>query len=63
VISPAEGLEPEADLGVRTGPVPHPWARGTEILVGWVLTFGLLYVVGYLLTHVIPSGPDNAVPP
>jgi undecaprenyl-diphosphatase len=31
--------------------VPHPWAGGAEILVGWVFTFGLLYVVGYLLTQ------------
>jgi membrane-associated phospholipid phosphatase len=61
--SPAEGLEPEADLEpFDSETLPHPWAKGAEILVGWVLTFGLLYVVGYLLTHVIPSGPDNAVP-
>jgi undecaprenyl-diphosphatase len=63
--SPAEGLEPEADISpapFSSATVPHPWAKGAEILVGWVLTFGLLYVVGYLLTHVIPSGPDNAVP-
>jgi undecaprenyl-diphosphatase len=63
--SPAEGLEPEADIAPAPSEgrvLPHPWAKGTEILVGWVLTFGLLYVVGYLLTHVIPSGPDNAVP-
>jgi undecaprenyl-diphosphatase len=31
--------------------VPHPWAGGAEILVGWVFTFGLLYLVGYLLTE------------
>jgi membrane-associated phospholipid phosphatase len=65
--SPAEGLEPEAAADLAPAPsegtvLPHPWAKGAEILVGWVLTFGLLYVVGYLLTHVIPSGPDNAVP-
>jgi membrane-associated phospholipid phosphatase len=64
---PAEGLEPEAapDLApapASTAVIPHPWAKAAEILVGWVLTFGLLYVVGYLLTHVVPSGPDNAVP-
>jgi membrane-associated phospholipid phosphatase len=64
---PAEGLEPEAapDLApapASTAVIAHPWAKGAEILVGWVLTFGLLYVVGYLLTHVVPSGPDNAVP-
>jgi membrane-associated phospholipid phosphatase len=65
--SPVEGLEPEAAADLAPAPaegavLPHPWAKGAEILVGWVLTFGLLYVVGYLLTHVIPSGPDNAVP-
>jgi undecaprenyl-diphosphatase len=64
--SPAEGLEPEADIAPAPASQPesvaHPWAKGAEIVVGWVLTFGLLYVVGYLLTHVIPSGPDNAVP-
>lgn len=65
--SPVEGLEPEAAPDLAPAPessatVPHPWARAAVIVVGWVLTFGLLYVVGYLLTHVIPSGPDNAVP-
>jgi undecaprenyl-diphosphatase len=65
--SPAAGLEPEAAADLAPAPgepavLPHPWAKGAEILVGWVLTFGLLYVVGYLLTNVIPSGPDNAVP-
>ncbi|MEV6842955.1 phosphatase PAP2 family protein [Actinoplanes sp. NPDC051411] len=66
--SPAEGLEPEADIAPAPAEspestvLPHPWAKGAEILVGWTLTFGLLYVLGYLLTHVIPSGPDNAVP-
>jgi membrane-associated phospholipid phosphatase len=64
-ISPAEGLEPEAEEDLapfEPATLPHPWAKGAEILVGWTLMFGLLYVVGYLLTHVIPSGPDNAVP-
>ena len=54
--SPAAGLEPEAaaDLAPAADEpavLPHPWAKGAEILVGWVLTFGLLYVAGYLLTH------------
>jgi undecaprenyl-diphosphatase len=50
-----EGLEPEAGPDLRPAPdstvVPHPWARGAEIVTGWVLTFGLLFVLGYLLTH------------
>jgi membrane-associated phospholipid phosphatase len=64
--SPAAGLEPEAaaDLAPTRGEpavLPHPWAKGAEILVGWVLTFGLLYVVGYLLTRTSPAW-DDAVP-
>jgi undecaprenyl-diphosphatase len=52
----AEGLEPEAGPDIRPAPdetavLPHPWVKGAEILTGWVLTFGLLYLVGYLLTH------------
>jgi membrane-associated phospholipid phosphatase len=58
--SPAAGLEPEAAADLAPAPaeptvLPHPWAKGAEILVGWVLTFGLLYVVGYLLTHDTPG--------
>ena len=50
------GLEPEAGPEIRPAPdetalLPHPWAKGAEILTGWVLTFGILYLVGYLLTH------------
>jgi membrane-associated phospholipid phosphatase len=51
-----DGLEPEAAPDLRAAPdekhvLPHPWAGAAEILVGWVFTFGLLYVLGYLLTH------------
>jgi undecaprenyl-diphosphatase len=51
-----EGLEPEAADAVKpapdsTRPVPHRWVKATEILTGWVFTFGILYVVGYLLTN------------
>ena len=50
-----EGLEPEAGDEIRlapdTRPVPHAWAKGAEILTGWVLTFGILYVIGYALTN------------
>ena len=46
--------------------LPHPWAKGAEILiVGWVFTFGLLYVLGYAVTtapgHLDPS-VDDGVP-
>ncbi|MGX6608093.1 phosphatase PAP2 family protein [Micromonosporaceae bacterium Da 78-11] len=56
----AEGLEPEAAGDLALAPaerelLPHPWAKGAEILVGWVLTFGLLYVLGYSLTRWTPG--------
>ena len=62
----SEGLEPEAAADLAPAPaedelLPHPWAKGAEILVGWVLTFGLLYVVGYAVTRWSP-GFDDAVP-
>jgi membrane-associated phospholipid phosphatase len=55
-----EGLEPEAADDLAPAPaerelLPHPWAKGAEILVGWVLTFGLLYVVGYAVTNWTPG--------
>ena len=60
---PAAGLEPEAAADLAPGPLglPHPWVRAAEIVVGWVMTFGLLYVVGYLVDHHTPSF-DDAVP-
>jgi undecaprenyl-diphosphatase len=66
-----EGLEPEAAPDLDPAPaerqmMPHPWAKGAEILVGWVLTFGLLYIVGYALTNWTPhtwlGRADDAVP-
>jgi undecaprenyl-diphosphatase len=57
VVPPIEGgLEPEAAPALRPAPdetrlLPHPWVKGAEILTGWVLTFGILYVIGYLLTN------------
>nr|WP_296066886.1 phosphatase PAP2 family protein [uncultured Actinoplanes sp.] len=55
-----EGLEPEAAPDLAPAPaerelLPHPWAKAAEILVGWVFTFGLLYVVGYALTNWTPG--------
>ncbi|GAA0452719.1 hypothetical protein Ade02nite_00740 [Paractinoplanes deccanensis] len=64
----AEGLEPEAATDLAPAPaegrvLPHPWAKGAEILVGWVFTFGLLYVVGYSLTRWTPFASfDDGVP-
>jgi membrane-associated phospholipid phosphatase len=60
------GLEPEAALDLAPAPaegrlLPHPWAKGAEILVGWVAVFGLLYVVGYAVTRWSP-GWDDAFP-
>ncbi|HEU4349694.1 MAG TPA: phosphatase PAP2 family protein, partial [Actinoplanes sp.] len=51
-----EGLEPEAGEEIKPAPaethlLPHPWVKVTEIITGWVLTFGILYVLGYALTH------------
>jgi undecaprenyl-diphosphatase len=56
---PSEGLEPEAAPDLTPAPaeeklLPHPWAKGAEILVGWVFTFGVLYFAGYALTHWTP---------
>lgn len=51
-----EGLEPEAASELELAPdeervIPHPWAGAAAIVTGWVLTFGLLYLLGYCLTH------------
>jgi undecaprenyl-diphosphatase len=59
----AEGLEPEAAPDLAPAPdekalLPHPWAKGAEILVGWVFTFGVLYLVGYTVTRWSPSFDD-----
>lgn len=56
----AAGLEPEAAADLAPAPaerevLPHPWATAAVIVVGWVLTFGLLYVVGYALTRGAPG--------
>ncbi|MEV8508342.1 phosphatase PAP2 family protein [Actinoplanes sp. NPDC051475] len=64
------GLEPEASADVRPGLpgeslLPHPWAGAMEIVVGWVLTFGLLYALGWTLTDHMPSwlqSFDDGVP-
>jgi undecaprenyl-diphosphatase len=55
-----EGLEPEAAPDLRLAPaeqklVPHPWAGAAVLVTGWVLTFGLLYLIGYTLTHLTPG--------
>ncbi|MFI7599366.1 phosphatase PAP2 family protein [Actinoplanes sp. NPDC049681] len=55
-----DGLEPEAAADVRPGTpderlLPHPWAGAMEIVVGWVLLFGVLYALGWTLTNHMPS--------
>jgi membrane-associated phospholipid phosphatase len=60
------GLEPEAAPDLAPAPdegplLPHPWAKGAEILVGWVFTFGALYLLGYTVTRWSP-GFDDAFP-
>jgi undecaprenyl-diphosphatase len=61
-----EGLEPEAAADLEPAPaegavLEHPWAKGAEVVVGWVFTFGLLYLVGYTVTRWSP-GWDDAFP-
>ena len=56
----AAGLEPEAAADLAPAPaerevMPHSWAAAAAIVVGWVLTFGLLYVLGYALTRWTPG--------
>ncbi|WFE26085.1 phosphatase PAP2 family protein [Solwaraspora sp. WMMD791] len=51
-----EGLGHEAAEAIKSAtdsnrPIPHRWVKATEILTGWVFTFGILYVVGYLLKN------------
>ncbi|AGZ44789.1 phosphatase PAP2 family protein [Actinoplanes friuliensis] len=51
-----EGLEPEAAHDVTPAPdeekvLPHPWTGAAELIVGWVLTFGVLYVIGWAVTN------------
>lgn len=66
-----DGLEPEAGLEIRPAPdeqalLPHPWVKGAEILTGWVLAFGILYVLGYAITKYTPGTAlgrwDDGVP-
>jgi undecaprenyl-diphosphatase len=51
-----QGLEPEAGAEIRPAPdsqvVPHPFVKATEILTGWLLIFGVLFAIGWLLTNV-----------
>lgn len=59
-----DGLDPEAAPDLELAPaekavLPHPWVKGAEILVGWVITFGLLYGVGWTVTRWNPSWDDG----
>lgn len=52
----AEGLEPEAAGEITPAPdedrlMPHPWAGAAEIVTGWVLTVGVLFVFGVLVSR------------
>lgn len=67
----AQGLEPEAAHDVTPAPdeekvLPHPWAGAAELIVGWVLVFGALYVLGWALTNRTDGtwirAVDNGVP-
>jgi undecaprenyl-diphosphatase len=51
-----EGLEPEAAHDITPAPdaeklIPHPWAGVAEIITGWVLIFGALYVFGEVVSY------------
>ncbi|MET8149772.1 phosphatase PAP2 family protein [Actinoplanes sp. NPDC049668] len=56
-VGPVEqGLEPESGHAVTLASdgekvLPHPWAGAAELIVGWVFTFGLLYVLGWTITN------------
>ncbi|MEV4636694.1 phosphatase PAP2 family protein [Actinoplanes sp. NPDC049548] len=59
-----DGLEPEASADVRPGIpgerlLPHPWAGAMEIIVGWVLIFGVLYAFGWTVTNHLPGWLQN----
>lgn len=54
--APLQGLEPEAGHDVAPAPdeervLPHPWAGAAVLIVGWVFTFGMLYVLGWAVTN------------
>jgi undecaprenyl-diphosphatase len=51
-----QGLEPEAGHDVALAPdeekvLPHPWAGAAVLIVGWVFTFGVLYLLGWAVTN------------
>jgi undecaprenyl-diphosphatase len=53
-----EGLEPEAGHDIAPAPdeervLPHPVAGVAELLTGWVLTFGVLYGFGVLVSRYV----------
>jgi membrane-associated phospholipid phosphatase len=66
-----EGLEPEAAHEISPAPdekaaLPHPWAAAAELLVGWVIVLGALYVFGILVSYHVGgtfiASIDRAVP-
>lgn len=51
-----EGLEPEAADEITPAPdedrvMPHPWAGAAQIVTGWVLTVGVLFIFGTLVSR------------
>ena len=56
----AEGLEPEAAPAIKPAPdhrgVTHPWLQAAEIATGWVLVFGVLYVLGLAVRDLHDDG-------
>jgi undecaprenyl-diphosphatase len=67
----ADGLDPEAAHEISPAPdekavLAHPWAAAAEVLVGWVLVLGVLYVFGILVSFhaggTFIAAVDKAVP-
>jgi undecaprenyl-diphosphatase len=66
-----EGLEPEAAHEIKPAPdekavLAHPWVAVTEVVVGWVLVLGVLYVFGLWVSYHVGgtfiASVDRAVP-
>ncbi|HEY2950200.1 MAG TPA: phosphatase PAP2 family protein [Micromonosporaceae bacterium] len=67
----SDGIEPEAADEIAPAPrehhmLPHPRAAVAELVTGWVLIFGLLFVVGVLVSRyadgTVIGTVDDAIP-
>jgi membrane-associated phospholipid phosphatase len=67
----SEGLEPEQARQLSAAPaertlLSHPWTSAFELVTAWVLSFGLLYGFGVLVSrytgHSVLARLDSAVP-